>query len=291
MIIVPKGLPLIAKLNAEGLVLTDKTSEGIVPIRILFLNLMPDKEDSEADMYRSLSVVDVPMEIIHVKMSNLRYKNTPQEYMDTYYEDVAEIMERGERYDALVINGAPFERFEYEEIIYWKQLCVFFRWADEHVKSSFYICWSAFARIYYNWGIHFKRNIFQWSGAYPHTVFDTASPLVDGADEIVLPVSRPWFLAHDELATVADAKIIAESPITGPGLIVAYGGKQIYAVSHPEYGPDRIRAEYFRDRGNGKNPMFPFNYFEDDDENKSVKYSWKQYRDCIFRNWIKTYVL
>ena len=292
MIIVPKNLPLIAKLQPEGLGLTDTYSGDEVPLKVLFLNLMPDKEDSEADIYRSLVKVTVPLQITLVKMSNMRYKTTPQEYMDTFYEDVAEIMERGEMYDAMIINGAPFERFEYEEIVYWKQLCVFFRWADKHVKSTLHICWSAFARIYYNWGIHFKRNSFQWSGAYPHTIIDKTSPLVDGTlREIVLPVSRPWYLSHDEMQQVSEAKIIAESPVTGPGLIVAYGGKQVYAVSHPEYGPERIKAEYFRDMQAGKNPMFPFNYFEADDATKPVKYSWKPHRDRLFANWISEYVL
>ncbi len=291
MIIVPKHSPLIEKLNAEGYSLTDVRPAGITPIKMLILNLMPDKENAEAELYCALSLIDKPIEVTAVKMSNLLYHHSPQEYVDTYYEDVSEVMERGELYDAMIINGAPFERFEYEEILYWRQLCVFFRWADVHVKSTLHICWSAFARIYYNWGIHFKRNVFQWSGIYPHTILDTNSPLVEGlAGDLLLPVSRPWYLSHDEVESVPEATIVAESPVTGPGLIVAYGGKQVFAVSHPEYGRERLRKEYERDCEKGKNPMFPYNYFEDDDIRKSVKYSWKPCRDALFKNWIKYYV-
>lgn len=291
MIILPQNHPLISKLSAEGLAVSDHNSEKQQPIKMLFLNLMPDKEDSEADVYRSFDLVERPIEITLVKMSNLMYKHTPQSYVDTFYCDVAEIMEQSRDFDAMIVNGAPFERFEYEEIIYWKQLCVFFRWVDKHVKSTFYICWSAFARIYYNWGIHFMRNSFQWSGVFPHTILDKTTSLVDNSlSEICLPVSRPWYLSHDEVAQVKDAKIIAESPISGPGLIVAYEGKQIFAVSHPEYGVNRLKYEYLRDKENGKNPMFPINYFENDDETQAIKYSWKIHRDRIFSQWIERYV-
>ncbi|MBR4498028.1 MAG: homoserine O-succinyltransferase [Bacteroidales bacterium] len=292
MIFVPKNLPLIATLNAEGVRLCDNTNVPRNAVKMLILNLMPDKEDAEAELYRALDVVDVPISVTLVKMSNLFYKHTPQSYVDTFYTDVAEIMERGEHFDAMIINGAPFERFEYEEIIYWRQLCVFFRWADEHVKSTFHICWSAFARIYYNWNIHFKRNSFQWSGVYPHKILDKTTSLVNPSQtDILLPVSRPWFIAHDELAAVPDVTIIAESPVTGPGLAVAYGGKQVFAISHPEYARDRIRAEFNRDRENGKNPMFPFNYFENNDEHCPVNYSWKADRDWIFTNWMNEFVM
>lgn len=292
MIFVPKNLPLISTLNAEGVRLCENTDVPQNAIKMLILNLMPDKEDAEAELYHSLNVCDVPISVTLVKMSNLFYKHTPQAYMDTYYIDVAEIMEQGGYYDAMIINGAPFERFEYEEIVYWRQLCVFFRWTDEHVKSTLHICWSAFARIYYNWNIHFKRNGFQWSGIYPHKILDKTSPLVNPSkNDILLPVSRPWYIAYDEMAAVSDATIVAESPITGPGLVVAYGGRQVFAISHPEYAPERIRAEYARDCENGKNPMFPYNYFVNDDENCPVNYSWKADRDRIFANWLEEYVV
>ncbi len=291
MIVVPKNHPLIEKLNAEGLCLTDQKPVG-KSVKMLFLNLMPDKEDSEADLYRALQSVEVPIEITLIKMSNLMYKHTPQDYMNTFYVDVAEIMEQNQDYDAMVINGAPFERFEYEEIVYWNQLCVFFRWADKHVKSTVHICWAAFARIYYNWGVHFKRNSFQWSGVFPHTIFDKSVSLVDGnLDEVGMPVSRPWYLSHDEVAAVPEMKIVAESPVTGPGIITAFEGRQIYTICHPEYGRDRIGNEYRRDLANGKNPMFPFNYFVDDDETKGVNYSWQTNRDIFFKNWITDFVL
>lgn len=291
MIIVPKNLPLIEKLKAEGINITDTIPEGVKPLNILFLNVMPEKEASEAEIYRALEVCNRPINITLIKMSNLFYKNTPQEYMDTYYQDVAEIMEQNQYYDGLIVNGAPLQKFRFEEIIYWTQLKVFFRWADEHVRSSLYICWGGFARLYYSYGIDVIRYDFQWSGVYTHKILNKTTPLIDNSlDEIQVPVSRPWGLPHDEIAAEPDLEIIAEEPKIGPGLVLCKGGKIVFSFAHFEYAPGRLASEYKRDMEKGLNPILPYNYFEDDDPNKAIKYTWGDSCERLYKGWIENYV-
>ena len=278
-------------MRAEGLSACDEVPEGVKPLKILILNLMPEKIGAGMDLFRALETNSTrPVQVFLVKMSNLFYKSTPQQYMDTYYQDVADIMEQGGEYDGLIVNGAPFGRFEYEEIIYWRQLCVFFRWVDKHVYSSLYICWGAFARIFYNWGVRFVRIGFQWSGIYPHRLLDKTTPYANNdKDAILMPVSRPCYISHYELSTFPDLKIIAESPITGPALFVSEPRRQVFAISHPEYSADRLDFEYHRDLENGSHPMIPYNYYENDDPLRPYSYSWKESRDYIFKGWLETY--
>lgn len=292
MIIVPKNLPLIEKLSAEGINITDTIPKGIKPLNILFLNLMPEKEASEAEIYRALEVCNRPIRIILIKMSSLFYKNTPQEYMNTFYTDIAEIMEQNLHYDGLIVNGAPLQKFRFEEIIYWTQLKVFFRWADEHIGSSLYICWGGFARLYYSYGIDVVRYEKQWSGVYIHKILNKTTPLVDNTkDEIPVPVSRPWGLSHEELAAQPELEIIAEEPIIGPGLVLCNGGKIVFSFAHFEYAKERLAFEYKRDLEKGINPILPYNYFEEDNPTKNIKYSWGDSCKKLYTGWIENYVI
>ena len=292
MIFVPDNLPLIERLRAEGLPLQGWSSaRDSHPLRILFLNLMPDKEACEAEIYRALAVSGEDIFITLVKMSNLSYKDSPQAYMDTYYQDIAEVMEEGDEYDGLIINGAPLQRFEFEEVRYWPQLKVFFRWSDSHVHSAFYICWGAFARLYYNWGIHFRRNSFQWSGVYPHTILNATSPYVDGTQpHVLIPVSRPWYIDDADVALHPEVQNVAHSPVTGSGLLTSHGGRQVFSVSHFEYEPQRLDAEYHRDSERGLDPMVPYNYYRDDDPSQPPIYSWEHDRDVLYTTWVRLLV-
>lgn len=294
MQIVPKNLPSIERLAKEGIMLTDNIPHGIKPLQIIILNLMPEKQETEEEYYRAFDPLGdkACIQYTLAKMSGLTYKHTPQEYMDTFYTDIADIMLSGKYYDGMIITGAPFERFEYEEITYWEQIKDVFKWSDIYVHSVLHICWGAFARIYYNWGIHFKRHNIQWSGVYPHKILYRGTSLVDNSlNEIPVPVSRPWYLDHDEVHNQEGLEIISESPITGPGMFISHKNKHIYTISHPEYRVGRLDFEYKRDKEKGKNPMKPCNYYQDDDETKPIIYSWKEVRDRFFGNWILDYVI
>ena len=290
MIIVPRKLPLMERMKAEGIGVCDEVPEGVNPVRILILNLMPDKPSAEMELYHALDAVtgaqDRPLQVTLAKMSNMRYRSTPQEYMDTYYEDVSLLMERNEHYDGLIVNGAPFGHLEYEEVIYWQQLCVFFRWADRQVTSALYICWGAFARIFFNWGVRFVRIGFQWSGVYPHKVLDGGTPFTEG-DSMLFPVSRPCYISHTELSRFPDLRILAESPITGPSLFVSEERNQVFAISHPEYDAGRLDFEYHRDLANGSNPMIPYNYYQNDTPGMPYSQTWRHSRDVLFGAWVK----
>ncbi len=292
MIVVPRDFPLVERMKAEGIHVSDVIPEGGRSYRILILNLMPLKQDAELELYHGLDDnSEYPIEVKLVKMSNMTYRSTPQDYMDTWYEDVAELMERNEQYDGLIVNGAPFGHLEYEQVIYWRQLTVFFRWADKQVNSHLYICWGAFARIFYNWGVRFVRIGFQWSGVYPHHMIARHAPFTDMfPDDLLYPISRPCYISRTELEKYDDLEILAESPITGPSLFLCHERRQVYAISHPEYAPGRLNYEYHRDLDAGLQPMIPYNYYQEDDTTREPIYSWKKSRDCIFRSWLKNYV-
>ena len=278
-------------LKSEGIKVYDTAPEGVIPRKILLLNLMPEKQETELDYYRALLTEDVWLEFKLVKMSNLIYKHTPQEYMNRYYEDISLLMERDEYFDGMLVSGAPLERFDFDEILYWDQLTVFFRWADCHVRSALYICWSVFARVFYNWGIHYKHNDFQWSGIYHCRLEDKGSLLVDDSKtEILMPVSRPLYLVAEELRKAPTMKIIANSDIVGAGLFMAHGGRHIFMLNHPEYSIGRLDFEYKRDLGKGKNPICPINYYENDDPSAPIIYSWLPTRQSIYLGWLRQYV-
>ena len=293
MIIVPKNLPLVDRMKAEGIRVCDEIPEGCErPLRILILNLMPDKPSAEMELYHALdATTDRNVVITLAKMSNMYYRSTSQEYMDTFYEDVADIMERDEPFDGLLVNGAPFGHLEYEQVIYWHQLCVFFRWVDCRIPAHLYICWGAFARIFYNWGVRFVRIGFQWSGVYPHRILCKDYPIVDaGKEEMLIPVSRPCYLSHTELSGFKDLTIVAESPVTGPAVFVSEKRHQVFNISHSEYEASRLDFEYRRDTKAGLNPMIPYNYYEDDDPSKSFQATWHEDRDVLFRGWLENFV-
>lgn len=290
-LIVRGDTPVKARLAQEGIQVYDEAPSGIKPIKILVLNLMPEKEDTEVDYYRALQTEDIWLEFKLIKMSNLIYKHTPQEYMNKYYEDISMLMERDEYYAGMIISGAPLQRFEFHEILYWDQLRVFFRWADKHVRSVLYVCWSVFARVFYNWGIHYKTNDFQWSGLYPCRLESKGTHLVDDTKtEILMPVSRPLRLLAEELRLAPNMKIIANNDTVGAGLFMAYEGRQIFMLNHPEYSPGRLDFEYKRDMEKGKNPIIPINYYENDDPNARILYTWQQVRDNVYLGWLRNYV-
>ncbi len=285
--------PVKERMAKEGIILYDSAPYGVEPLKILILNLMPEKQDTEVDYFRALQTDDTWIEFKLIKMSNLIYKNTPQEYMNKYYEDISILMEHDAYYEGMIISGAPLQRFDFHEILYWDQLRVFFRWADKHVRSVLYVCWSVFARAFYNWGIHFKPNAenYQWSGVYYCPIETKGTQLVDEAkDEIPMPVSRPLYLSADELRQAPTMKIIANHEVVGASLFMAHEGRQIFMLNHPEYSPGRLDFEYKRDLSKGKNPVVPINYYEHDDPNGKIIYSWKDIRDGVYLGWLYHYV-
>lgn len=287
-LILPKTLPAYEILRHEGLTVEADTPADKPHVRVLFLNLMPEKQDAELDCLRAIHDEEHWIEVLPMKMSNLRYKTTPQAYMDAHYEDIALVMERGEQYEGLIINGAPFQDFEFEEVIYWQQLQVFFRWADSHVGHALYICWGALARTYHNWGVKFERHPVQWSGIYPFDTITAGSGLVDDTlDKVLSPVSRPVRLPHQLMYAISDVQIILDNDEVGPGLYMTCDRRHVFSLNHPEYGPERLDFEYHRDLSRGKSPMRPINYYARETDEDEVRFSWLDTRRRLFCGWIQ----
>lgn len=287
-LILPKTLPAHDILRNEGLTIESTCPDNTSHVRILFLNLMPEKQDAELDFLRAIYDSEVWVEVLPIKMSNLRYKTTPQAYMDAHYEDIALVMARGEQYEGLVINGAPFQDYKFEEIIYWQQLQVFFRWSDTHVGHSLYICWGALARTFHDWGIRFERHPVQWSGIYPFDIITKGSGLVDDSlDKVLSPVSRPVRMPSRLIYAIEGLEVILDNDEVGPSLYMTSDGRHVFSLNHPEYGPQRLDFEYHRDLSRGKSPMRPINYYANETSEDDVRFTWLETRRNLFGGWLK----
>lgn len=287
-LILPKNLPAFEILQSEGLTVAEEAPKGVDYKRVLFLNLMPEKQESELDAFRAMYDNEVWVDFHLIKMSNLRYKTTPQAYMDAHYEDVALVMERNEDYDGLFINGAPLQDFKFTEVLFWEQLNVFFRWTDHHVGHCLYVCWGAFARTWFDWGVQYLHHDVQWSGVYPCRITTRGTGLVDDSQDVVpSPVSRPIYYTTEMLRVKEDCVIILDNDEVGPSLYMSQDGRHVFSLNHPEYGPGRLDFEYHRDLSRGKNPMRPVGYYTSDDNDDSYQFTWQETRRNLYGGWLR----
>lgn len=287
-LVLSKNLPAFGLLRSEGLTVAAEAPKGVNCKRVLFLNLMPEKQESELDAFRAMYDEEIWVEFHLIKMSNLRYKTTPQAYMDAYYEDVALVMERGENYDGLFINGAPLQDFKFNEVLFWEQLQVFFRWSDRHVGHCLYVCWGAFARTFFDWGVQYKHHTVQWSGVYPCRVTTHGTGLTDDScDTVLSPVSRPIYFTTEQLQQVGDCVIVLDNDEVGPSLYMSRDGRHVFSLNHPEYGPGRLDFEYRRDLSRDKNPMRPVGYYTSEDSEDDYRFTWLDTRRYLYGGWLK----
>lgn len=286
-LVLPHDLPAFESLRSEGMTVAAEAPRGVACKRVLLLNLMPEKQESELDAFRAMYHPEMWVEFHLIKMTGLRYKTTPQEYMDRHYEDIALLMARGEWYDGLFVNGAPLQDLAFEEVIYWQQLQEFFHWCDSHVGHSLYVCWGAFARTFYMWGLRFHHNGQQWSGVYPCRIVTRGTGLVDDSATMVpSPVSRPIYYRREQLEAQPDIRIILDNEEVGPSLYMSADGRHVFSLNHPEYGPGRLDFEYRRDLARGKHPMRPVGYYASDDNDDDIRFTWLDTRQRLYHGWL-----
>lgn len=290
MIYLPKTHPSVSKLKSMGVDITDSRPENGVR-KIVILNLMPQKQEAEEEYYIAMNGAGINLEIVLAKMSGLTYKTTPQEYMDTYYTDIAEIMHSNEKFDGMIVTGAPLEQYDYTEVTYWNQLHDVYRWSFSHVRSTLNICWGAFASLRIFFGINKHWTDQKLFGVYPHKSQLADVPIMSGLpSEVMIPISRQITLHREELEAVKELTILLDNEITGPELAIAWQGRHIFANGHMEYAEGRLRFEYERDIQKGLPIAVPLNYFIDNDPQKGVMVSWQQTGRIFYANWLKNYV-
>jgi len=288
----PDRLPAIDLLKSENIfVLADSraNSQDIRPLRIVILNLMPLKITTETDLIRILSNNPLQLEIQFMKVKAHTSKNTPIEHMQAFYRDF-ELM-RNEKFDGMIITGAPVEHLDYNEVTYWDEISEIFAWARTHVTSTMYICWAAQAGLYYHYGVPKYPLPQKMFGIFPQYTSDKTLPIFRGFDDVFyMPHSRHTEIRREDILKVPELTLIAESPMSGVSMVMAREGREIFITGHSEYSPNTLDTEYKRDLGKGLPIQKPYNYYLDDDPEKGPLVTWRAHGNLMFQNWLNYYV-
>lgn len=288
----PDKLPAIEFLKHENIfVLGDEraNSQDIRPLRIVVLNLMPLKITTETDLIRLLSNSPLQLDIQFMKVKAHTSKNTPVEHMQAFYRDFEKMTD--EKFDGMIITGAPVEHLEYEQVNYWEEVSGIFDWARTHVTSTLYICWAAQAGLYHHYGVPKYALPEKMFGIFPQTPLCPSLPIFRGFDDVFyMPHSRHTELRREDILAVPELSLIAESPQSGVGMVMARGGREIFITGHSEYSPYTLDTEYKRDLGKGLPIKMPLNYYRNDDPSQPPLVTWRAHGNLLFQNWLNYYV-
>lgn len=289
---IPDNLPAAEILNSENIFVMGEDRafhQDIRPLRIAILNLMPTKIVTETQLLRLLGNSPLQVEIVLLHPKTHTSKNTPEEHLVTFYNTFDEV--KDQKFDGLVITGAPVEQLEFEEVTYWEELKQIMDWSVHNVFSTFHICWGAQAGLYYHFGIPkypLKEKMF---GVFPHTLNRKYVKLFRGFDDIFyVPHSRHTEVRREDIEKVPELEILSESEESGVYIVAAKDGRQIFVTGHSEYDPLTLKAEYDRDVAKGLDIKIPSNYFPDDDPAKAPLVRWRGHANLLFSNWLNYYV-
>ena len=289
---IPNGLPAAETLLNENIFVMTKLraeTQDIRPLKILLLNLMPTKIVTETQFSRLLGNTPLQVELTLLAMKSHESKNVSKEHMLAFYKTFDEV--KNESYDGMVITGAPVEQLDFEKVDYWPELCEIFNWATKNVHSTVYICWGAQAALYYHYGVKKIMLPKKLSGVYKHTVVDKKTMLLRGFDDVFnAPHSRHSGVDREEVLSVSNLKLLAESDKAGVYLLKSKDNSQVFITGHSEYDADTLKKEYERDKLAGLNPDIPENYFPNDDDTQEPIVSWRSHANLLFYNWLNYFV-
>ena len=289
---IPNNLPAVKTLESENIFVMTETramTQDIRPLKILILNLMPKKIETETQLARLLgnTPLQVEMELIHTKSHES--KNVAQDHLLAFYKTFDQVKHR--KFDGMIITGAPVEHMPFEEVEYWQELCEIMEWSKTHVHSTFHICWGAQAGLYYHYGINKQQMEEKMFGVFPHQVDHKPSILFRGFDEtFMVPHSRHTTVLREDIEKVKELKILSSSPISGVYAVSTKNGRQIFITGHSEYDAETLKTEYLRDLSQGKPIHIPVNYFPGDDETQPPLVSWRAHANLLYSNWLNYFV-
>lgn len=264
-------------------------TQDIRPLKLIILNLMPTKLETETQLLRLLSNSPLQVDIDFLQVKSHKSKNVSRIHMQKFYSTFDHIKDN--KYDGMIITGAPVEHLAFEEVDYWEELCTIMEWSKTNVYSTFHICWGAQAGLYYHYGIHKKPLDKKMFGIFPHKSLDVTHPLMRGLDdEYYVPHSRHTTVDRQDIAQVKQLQIISYSEMAGVHIVSDMDCRQFFVTGHSEYDRDTLAKEYFRDKNKGLDIEKPYNYFPNDDENLVPKMSWKSSASIIFSNWLNYFV-
>lgn len=285
---IQKELPAFKVLSNENIfVMNDEraNTQNIRPLKIAIVNLMPKKIQSENQLLRYLSNTPLQVEIALIKTKSYTSHNTPLEHLNKFYKNFDEI--KDEKFDGLIITGAPVELMEFEEVAYWDELVNIMEWSKTHVYSTLHICWGAQAGLYYHYGIPkypLKQKMF---GVFTHSVFDEKSEVTRGLDDdFYAPHSRHTEVKKEDIDKVKELKILSVSKEAGVFIVATEDNRKVFITGHLEYDKDTLKEEYFRDKEKGLPINIPMNYFENNDPNLEPQMKWRGSAHIVFANWL-----
>ena len=288
----PDKLPAIELLKKENIFVMDNTratTQDIRPLKIVTLNLMPLKITTETDLVRLLSNTPLQLDISFMKLKSHTPKNTPIEHMMMFYRDFETM--RNEKFDGMIITGAPVETYDYEEVTYWDEIRTIMTWARTHVTSTMYICWAAQAGLYCHYGIPkypLEKKMF---GIFRQYTLQPQMPIFRGFDDVFfMPHSRHTEIRREDIDKCPDLSVIAESPESGVSIVMARGGREFYVTGHLEYAPDTLDREYRRDLGVRDDVGVPVNYYRDNNPELEPVVTWRAHANLLYSNWINYYI-
>lgn len=259
--------------------------QDIRPLRILVLNIMPKKLETELQLLRLLSNTAIQVDVSLLRMESHVSKHTAQSHMDAFYTTLSEI--RGQFFDGMIITGAPVEQLPFEEVDYWGEICDLMAWSRTHVFSTLHICWGAQAGLYYHFGVPKYPLPQKMFGIFPHTAEMKHSALLRGFDDVFyVPHSRHTEVRREDIEKVKALRILASSEQAGVYIAANRNGRQYFITGHAEYDRSTLAQEYFRDRDKGLDIQLPYNYFPDDDPTQTPEYKWRGHANLMFSNWL-----
>lgn len=290
-VIIPEQLPATRQLQEHNIFVMNQKradTQDIRPLKICILNLMPDKISTETQLLSQLSNNIIQVEITLLTIQNHVSKNTKQSHLDTFYRFFSDV--KNERFDGMIITGAPIEHLEFEQVDYWEEIQQILDWSRTHVYCSLFICWANQAALYHFYGIgktEFRKKLF---GVFPHWKERPFDPLFVGMDDIFyVPHSRHTKSDEHAIGQQSDLEILAASKEAGIHLIASKDRRQLYMSGHPEYSTDTLLREYLRDVENPEVEV-PANYFVDNDPQKAIRTLWKSSGALFYQNWLNYYV-
>lgn len=285
-------LPAKQRLEIENIFVMSNMradTQDIRPLKILILNLMPTKLETETQLLRLLSNSPLQVDVEFLQVATHEAKNVSKSHMDKFYETYDDV--KNKKYDGMIITGAPVEQMDFEEVDYWDELCKIMEWSKTNVYSTFHICWGAQAGLYYHYGIKkypTKKKIF---GIFPHQCLDETHPLMRGLDDIYYaPHSRHTEIKTQDIAQVKDLQILSYSELAGIHIVADMECRKFFVTGHSEYDRDTLAREYFRDKEKGLDIDIPYNYFPNNDVNATPQMEWKSTANILFNNWLNYFV-
>lgn len=289
---IPSDLPAKKVLNDENIFVMTETRAGkqdIRPLKILLLNLMPKKIETETQLCRLLGNTPLQVELELIKVSSHESKNTSQEHMLAFYKNFEDV--KNDNFDGMIITGAPVEHLPFEEVDYWDELCEIMEWSKTHVWSTFHICWGAQAGLYYHYGLQKRDLPEKMFGVFEHKIDKKNSMLFRGFDDtFMVPHSRHTTVDRADVESVLELKILASSAEAGVYAISTKKGRQIFITGHSEYDALTLYNEYKRDLDAGKSISMPVNYFPNDKVTTKPPVTWRSSANLLYSNWLNYFV-